>query len=259
MPRSLAPALALALLAGAAQAHVMLQPATAAPGADQVLTFVVGHGCGGQPTTALRVELPAEVRTAAPQAKAGWTLGVEPRAITWRGELAAHQSGDFQIQAHLPAREGPLAFTVVQSCGEATVRWDEAVSTGAARPAHPAPSLTLVKGGAAAPAAAAAGGKVPSDVRVVEAGLTDAAGEPLYIYVNDTMVGMSHCFDDCAEMWPPLKAAPGSKPFGDWALIRREDGSVQWTYKTKPLYTYSKDQAGQPPKGLEAPNWRLAR
>ncbi len=259
MSRTLASALVLSLLAGAAQAHVMLQPATARPGADETLRFVVGHGCSGQPTTALRVELPVEVKAAAPQAKPGWTLSVEPRAITWRGELAARQSDDFQIKARLPAREGSLAFAVVQSCGDVTVRWDDPVNPGAAKPAHPTPSLILTKAGPAADPAPAAAGKVPTDVRVTEGGLTDVAGKPLYIYVNDTMVGMSHCFDDCAEMWPPLKASAGAKPFGDWALIKREDGSIQWTYKTKPLYTYSKDQPGQPPKGLEAPNWRLAR
>lgn len=259
MSRSLTASLALSLLAGAAQAHVVLQPATAKPGADETLRFVVGHGCSGQPTTALRVELPAEMKTAAPQAKPGWAMSVEPRAVTWRGELAARQSDDFQIKARLPAREGALAFAVTQSCGDVSVQWNEPVTPGAAKPAHPAPSLTLTKTGAAPEPAAGSPGKLPADVRATEGGLTDVAGKPLYTYVNDTMVGMSHCFDDCAEMWPPLKASPGAKPFGDWALIKREDGSIQWTYKTKPLYTYSKDEPGHPPKGLEAPNWRLAR
>jgi predicted lipoprotein with Yx(FWY)xxD motif len=264
MTRSLAPAFALALLAGAAEAHVVVQPATAEPGSDTVLRFVVGHGCNGQPTTALRLELPPAISAAKPQPKPGWTLSAEPATgrspgvATWRGELAPHQTDDFQIQAHLPSQPGPLAFVAVQTCGEVTVRWDQAVAAGAAKPEHPAPTLTLAAGSVPKPVASAAE-KLPGDVKLADGGLADAAGKPLYTFDFDTMVGMSHCFEDCAAMWPPLEASAGAKPFGDWALIRREDGSVQWTYKTKPLYTYSKDAAGGTGAGESVPNWRRAR
>jgi predicted lipoprotein with Yx(FWY)xxD motif len=34
---------------------------------------------------------------------------------------------------------------------------------------------------------------------------------------------------------------------------------MQWTYKTKPLYTYSADTAGAPPAGEKVSNlWHLA-
>jgi predicted lipoprotein with Yx(FWY)xxD motif len=266
MTHYLAPAFALVLFAGVAQAHVLLQPATAEPGSDQLLRIVVGHGCNGQPTTALRVELPPELSAAKPQGKDGWTLTIEPpsgkspSAITWRGELAAHLPGEFQIQARLPSRTGPLVLAAVQSCGEVTVRWDQPVTPGAARPEHPAPSLTLVRGGAAGgPAPAVAAGTLPKDVRMLNGAFADAAGKPLYTFDHDTMAGMSHCFEDCAALWPPLMASQGAMPFGDWTLIRREEGSAQWAYKTKPLYTYSQDRPGEPAKGTEAPNWRLAK
>jgi predicted lipoprotein with Yx(FWY)xxD motif len=106
--------------------------------------------------------------------------------------------------------------------------------------------------------AAMAAPQLPKGVQVANGALADAAGKPLYTWDHDTMAGMSHCEDDCAKMWPPLKAPAGSKPSGDWAPIRREDGSLQWTYKTKPLYTYSADTAGGPPGGEKIPNWRLA-
>ena len=64
-------------LASAAQAHIAVQPSTAAPGAAETLNFMVGHGCSGQPTTALRVEMPKAVSDVEPQPKAGWTLAVE--------------------------------------------------------------------------------------------------------------------------------------------------------------------------------------
>ena len=95
--------------------------------------------------------------------------------------------------------------------------------------------------------------------RTADGALADAQGKPLYTFNLDTMVGMSHCFADCAQVWPPLAAPKDAKPVGDWAPIRREDGSLQWTYKTKPLYTYAKDKPGGPPTGLGTGPWTLAR
>src|ERR1700761_1011540 len=85
-----AAALLSASLVTAARAHVVVQPTVAAPGAATTLTFVVGHGCDGQPTTALRVEAPKAVTALAPAPKPGWTPTVETlpdggHAITWRG------------------------------------------------------------------------------------------------------------------------------------------------------------------------------
>ena len=33
--------------------------------------------------------------------------------------------------------------------------------------------------------------------------------------------------------------------FGDWSVVKRDDGSSQWAYKGKPVYTYAKDTAGK--------------
>ncbi|WP_068877282.1 YcnI family protein [Phenylobacterium sp. CCH9-H3] len=150
----------LTLVAGlalgtAASAHVSLQPATAGAGAYQVLRFGVGHGCDGQATTALRIEIPAGTSVARPQPKPGWTLSVERAgeavtAIVWRGELPADQFDEFLILAKLPSGEGPLAFPAIQACGEAQTGWVEVAPAGAPRPKHPAPLLTLTPAPAAA-------------------------------------------------------------------------------------------------------------
>lgn len=116
-----------------------------------------------------------------------------------------------------------------------------------------------VLGAAGLATSAMAAPQLPAGVTSANGAFADTAGKPLYIWDNDTMVGMSHCEDDCAKMWPPLKAPAGAKPSGDWAPIRREDGSLQWTYKNKPLYTYSADQPGGPPAGEQLPKWHLAR
>ncbi|MFI4965980.1 MAG: hypothetical protein ACHP9T_11510 [Caulobacterales bacterium] len=99
----------------------------------------------------------------------------------------------------------------------------------------------------------------PDGIRVVDGAFADPSGRPLYTWDFDTMAGMSHCRDDCAAMWPPLTAPPTATPVGDWTLVTREDGTRQWAYKAKPLYTYSADQPGQPPAGERIPRWRLAR
>ena len=44
---------------------------------------------------------------------------------------------------------------------------------------------------------------------------------------------------------------------GDWTVITRDDGSKQWAYKGKPLYTYRVDAPGKPASGV-GPAWPLA-
>lgn len=256
--------LALAALASPAAAHVAVSPTTAPPGAAETLTFIVGHGCDGAPTTALRVELPRAVTAVEPQPKPGWTPIVEAlpdggHAVTWRGGPPLAKADGFPVKARLPAEGAKVAFVAVQSCGETLVRWDEPVPADGPKPKHPAPTLTLAAaGGIAAPPVAA--DRLPPGVqRLADGGLADARGLALYTFDFDTMVGMSHCEGDCAAMWPPLFARKDAQPFGVWSLVRRIDGQAQWALRDKPLYTYSKDRPGQPPQGLEAANWKRAR
>lgn len=249
-----------ALASAAAQAHVIIQPTSAKPGLEQVLKFVVGHGCSGQPTTALRVVIPGGVQVLEAAPKAGWTYGLEraatdgPSTANWRGGvLAADHADDFQLKVRLPAVPSVLSFLAYQSCGDTVVGWVEPETPGAEKPKRPAPVLTLTSTPESAPAAAAPSSR-PAGVRVVDGHLADAEGRALYTYDFDTMVGMSHCVGECAATWIPFTAPAGARPNGDWALIGRDDGSVQWTYKTKPLYRMASDKPG-----AQTPNWRLAQ
>jgi predicted lipoprotein with Yx(FWY)xxD motif len=70
--------------------------------------------------------------------------------------------------------------------------------------------------------------------------LTDEKGMTLYTFDKDAP-GTSACVDACAQNWPPLMAAGGAMAEGDYTVIKRADGSMQWAYKGKPLYTWSKD------------------
>jgi predicted lipoprotein with Yx(FWY)xxD motif len=70
--------------------------------------------------------------------------------------------------------------------------------------------------------------------------LTDEKGMTLYVFDKDSG-GKSACNGPCATNWPPLMAA-AAKPAGDYSIITRDDGSKQWAYKGKPLYTWKKDE-----------------
>lgn len=70
--------------------------------------------------------------------------------------------------------------------------------------------------------------------------LTDAKGMTLYTFDKDA-TGKSACNGPCAGNWPPLMASADAQPGGSYTTIQRDDGSKQWAYKGKPLYTWSKD------------------
>ncbi len=70
----------------------------------------------------------------------------------------------------------------------------------------------------------------------------DGNGKTLYTFDKDTTPGKSACTtDECVKAWPAMTAAADAKPFGQWTVITRDDGSKQWALKGKPLYTFVKD------------------
>jgi predicted lipoprotein with Yx(FWY)xxD motif len=70
--------------------------------------------------------------------------------------------------------------------------------------------------------------------------MADHKGMTLYTFDKDTG-GKSVCTGQCAENWPPFKVEPGAKAEGDWTIVKRDDGTMQWAYKGKPLYYFMKD------------------
>ena len=77
--------------------------------------------------------------------------------------------------------------------------------------------------------------------------LTDEKGMALYTFDKDAD-GKSACNGPCAQNWPPFKAADAAAPAG-WTTITREDGTKQWAFKGKPLYTFAKDTGPADTKG----------
>jgi len=105
---------------------------------------------------------------------------------------------------------------------------------------NPSISLAIAVSVAFVSAASAA---PPARTGTTEKGavLTDAEGMTLYTFDQDSR-GKSACTGHCADVWPPLAAEAGDKPGGGYTIITRDDGSKQWAYKDKPLYTFARDQ-----------------
>ena len=102
-------------------------------------------------------------------------------------------------------------------------------------------------------ASAAAPAKMSGDV------LVDGKGMTLYTFDKDS-AGKSACNGPCAVNWPPLKAEANAKAEGDYTVVTRDDGSKQWAYKGKPLYTWIKDQKAGDKTGDGVNNaWRIAK
>jgi predicted lipoprotein with Yx(FWY)xxD motif len=92
----------------------------------------------------------------------------------------------------------------------------------------------------------------PPGVSEKEGSFISPDGKPLYTFANDRTPGKSACNGACATAWPPLAADAGAANDGEWTVITRDDGSKQWAYKGKPLYTYKGDRAGQAASGVGA-------
>ena len=95
--------------------------------------------------------------------------------------------------------------------------------------------------------------------------LTGSNGMTLYTWANDEP-GITNCYDQCAENWPPLileerqALTAGAGAPGELGLTEREDGSMQVTYNSWPLYFWINDtQSGDATGHLVGGTWSVAR
>jgi predicted lipoprotein with Yx(FWY)xxD motif len=92
--------------------------------------------------------------------------------------------------------------------------------------------------------------------------LQTPAGKTLYVFDQDQAgSGKSACNKSCAALWPPYEDNDNAKTSADWSLIRRADGSKQWAYKGRPLYTWAKDEGPGQTSGnaFEGNKWHVAK
>jgi predicted lipoprotein with Yx(FWY)xxD motif len=90
--------------------------------------------------------------------------------------------------------------------------------------------------------------------------LVDAKGMTLYTFSKDTG-GKSMCNGKCAVNWPPLMASKGMKAPSHYTVVTRDDGTAQWAYRGKPLYTFIRDKKPGDVTGDGVLNgaWQLAK
>ena len=67
---------------------------------------------------------------------------------------------------------------------------------------------------------------------------------PIYVYDGDTL-NHSNCDIGCIGPWSPVLATDPNQGnlSHDWTLITRKDGTKQWAYRGRPIYTHYSDSA----------------
>lgn len=76
----------------------------------------------------------------------------------------------------------------------------------------------------------------------------------LYTFDQDEP-GQSHCNDACAAKWRPLTVFGSEEPIGKWTPIKRSDGSSQWAYEGKPVYSFAQDPEPVTASNGKVGNW----
>lgn len=143
----------VALAASPASAHVTVTPDTTAAGQYAVLTFSVGHGCEGSPTTAITISIPEGINAVTPTRNPSYTVEKEieqlnPPVVDAHGnELAERVStvvytaktplpdgyrDAFELQVQIPedAAGETLAFPTIQTCQQGETAWTEIPAEG---------------------------------------------------------------------------------------------------------------------------------
>ncbi len=147
-------------LTAPAKAHVVLSETEAKPGAYFFTFLRVGHGCDGEATESLTVEIPTGIYSAKPQPKVGWNIeivredlptpvvGPHGKTLTdrvarvrWSGSSLPDTMVDqFGLLVKLPMSSGPLYFPTVQSCAQGEKSWTMIPPEGAAWGSVPTPA-----------------------------------------------------------------------------------------------------------------------
>ena len=146
-----------------AMAHIVLQVKEAQVAAAYRAVLVVGHGCGEQATTGVRVQVPEGFYNVKPLPKAGWTIetvtgpyetpflnhGTEitegVKEISWSGSSLPNDFFDeftFRGTFGSDIKAGStFYFPVIQTCGSLEDAWID--QSGEDDVEFPAPSVTL--------------------------------------------------------------------------------------------------------------------
>lgn len=156
-------AIATTAMCAPAFAHIVLQTKEAQVGAAYRAVLVVGHGCGEDATTGVRVQVPEGLYNVKPMPKEGWTIATVTgpyetpfenhgtqltegvKEISWTGgNLPNDFFDEFTFRGTLGGQleEGStLFFPVIQTCGSKEDAWID--QSGDHEVEFPAPAITL--------------------------------------------------------------------------------------------------------------------
>jgi uncharacterized protein YcnI len=136
---------AVALTAAPALAHVEVGDSSVAPDGTASVTFSFHHGCAGEPTTSLRIQIPAGVTDVAAQPVEGWQSAVTSTEVSWTGgSIPDGEQGSFVATMRVSGEAGTtIWFPTVQGCPTAEETWIETAAPGEPEPENVAPSIVL--------------------------------------------------------------------------------------------------------------------
>jgi periplasmic copper chaperone A len=131
--------------AGAAVAHVHSVPEKVTAGASTTVSFVIGHGCAGSPTTKVAVRVPAGLTKVKAVAPKGWKATIAGSVVTFGGgTLQDKRKASFGVSFTAPTKVGTLSFPTVQTCVAGETRWIDPPLANGDEPENPAPIVTVI-------------------------------------------------------------------------------------------------------------------
>ena len=78
------------------------------------------------------------------------------------------------------------------------------------------------------------------------------------LYVSDAdRDGRSACAGSCERDWLPVRAPEGAVAMGQWSPVKRDDGSLQWAYRGRPVYSLIQDLPYAPKGDGRDGQWHL--
>ncbi len=134
----------LAVLAGAAEAHIRINPAESVAGAREMYRMRVPNEKQVN-SSRIEGEFPADLKVYAFEPKAGWTVELRKNdkgdivGATWKGVLKPYEFLEFGMLAVNPNAAGDLTWKFVQYYDDGT----KEEFTGGAGSRLPAPVVTL--------------------------------------------------------------------------------------------------------------------
>jgi periplasmic copper chaperone A len=142
---AVASALMVVITGHAASAHVHSSPDKVVSGASATVSFVIGHGCAGSPTTKVAIKVPSTVTKVNGVAPKGWKATVNGAVVTFSGStLADKTKGLFGVSFVAPSKTGVLEFPTVQTCVKGETSWIQPTPASGKEPDYPIPTVTVI-------------------------------------------------------------------------------------------------------------------